>query len=213
MRIYIVSGLFFLSVAVAWKCDLEDTRYLGQNATLVQAVSVYPVNPSMNVTVVGNMTISGTMRVVDACTFAIDNFVFLPGLNGTISNDTFWYGIRDETYNKGKISDKAIEVTNGTTVLFSFVDAPVARSWDDIDTLVLYSEKSAVALAYSHLNLTEIRKIRNATATSTETVPATSIPTSSANSTASSSGFDAGNTSFISYAMWLSSVALGCLLL
>src|SRR5690349_5024585 len=111
MRIAFV--ILFSSIAAAWKCDLEDTRYLGQNATLAQTVPFYPIDPTTNVTILSNMTVSGTMRVVDACTFAIDNFVFLPGINGTIINDTFWYGIRDEHYNKGKISDKPIEASNG----------------------------------------------------------------------------------------------------
>ena len=154
MRFYniIASVAFLSSVVSSWKCDLEDTRYLGQTANLTQAVTVSPDNSTVN------MTISGTMRVVNACTFVIDNFVFLPGVN-----DTYWYGLRDEVDNKGMISNTTVVASNGTMETFSFVDAPIARGWDDVDTLILYSNKTNTALAYARLNLTEIYKIRNST--------------------------------------------------
>lgn len=173
----------FSTVVSAWKCELDDVRYNGQNATLIQAIDVSPFNSTMNV------TISGTMKVTDACSFTIENFVFQPEMN-----ETFWYGIRDETYNKGMISNDSVVPHNGETATYSFVDFPIARGWDDIDTLVLFSRSANVALAYAKLNLTEVWKIRNTTVpTSTDgsvptsTSTATAIPNSSNSSSSSSS--------------------------
>ena len=147
----VISFLTFVVAVSAWKCDLEDSRYLGQTATLVQAIDVSPFNSTVN------MTISGTMKVVDACSFSINNFIYTPELN-----DTFWYGIRDETYNKGMISNDTVHAMNSETGIYTFSDYPIARSWDDIDTLVLFSKSANLPIAYAKLNLTEIRRIRNA---------------------------------------------------
>jgi len=142
-----------LSTASAWKCEFDDTRYINQVATLVPTIQTHPANATMN------MTVSGTLRVTDACNFVVENFTYTPYIN-----ETFWYGVRDETYNKGKISNETVlESLGNETVAFRFVDYPIARGWDDIDTLILFSPTYNVEIARASLNLTEIQRIRNNT--------------------------------------------------
>lgn len=175
--IIIISTLAAISSSLvsAWKCEMDDMRYLGQNATLIQTMDVTPYNSTVN------MTISGTMKVVDACTFMIENFVFQPEIN-----ETYWYGIRDETYDKGMISNDTVHASNGGSVNFSFVDYPIARGWDDIDTLILISRLDNTILARAELNLTQIWKIRNPTSTSSGSGSGTSgtVDNTSSSSTA-----------------------------
>lgn len=161
----------------AWKCEMDDMRYIGQVATLVPSVQTHPGNETLN------MTISGSLSVTDACNFVIQNFTFTPYVN-----ETYWYGIRDVTYNKGMISNDTVFESNGTIAPFRFVDYPIARGWDDVDTLVLFSRTFNIELARATLNLTEIQRIRNNTVpvdpTDTTTTPSpSSTPSSNSGST------------------------------
>jgi len=159
-KLLFLSSILFVSTK-AWQCDMGDTRFLGQSAVLNHTVGET------------NMTISGTMRVVDACHFAIFDFVFGPANATTASNatgdndnnNTYWYGIRDDMYSWGRICNQTVTETDNATITFSFVDG---KGWDDLDTLILYDEDKGTRLAQARLNLTQIWAIRNRTVDTTD---------------------------------------------
>lgn len=183
------------------QCVKEDTRYVGRVAKMEQ------------VFVDGNMTISGFAKIVDGCTFSVENFTFLPG-----SNDTVWYGRKDGDYNIGqRISTESFVSYNESEQVEFTLSSNV--SLYDFDTMVLYSREYEVQMAYAKFDFPRPRSsstVSVATSTASATVtptptPTPTPPTGTSNSTTDSSTSGAYTTG-VGPNMWAVMVVAGTML-
>jgi hypothetical protein len=127
-----------LSGTIATICNADDKQFVNQTAVLVQEANNYPNNINTR------FHISGTIRVVDGCTFSVENFVFLPGYD-----DTLWYMRKNGDSNAAMIASyDLVSGSNGDTMTWKFTNVPGAEmSWYDLDTLVLFSRKEKFEMA------------------------------------------------------------------
>ncbi|CAM6054316.1 unnamed protein product [Sphagnum tenellum] len=170
MRFIAVSAIVasIASVVSATACNSTDSSYNGISAPIVQTFS--------DNTIIANMTISGTVSIVDGCNFAVKNFTYLPG-----SNDTVWYGRLNGNYTVGKQASPVVFTRfNNSDVLFTFTNGV---SWNDMDSLVLYSNSLSMQMAYASFNLP--RPTTSTTASTSATSTATTGSTVSATATSS----------------------------
>ena len=85
--------------------------------------------------------ISGSATILDACTFQLDNFTA-----SAIAPDTVIYGKMSSDYTVGQqVSWGSVLPTNGTTLQYTLVDG---ITFENIDTLILYSRPAGLQLAY-----------------------------------------------------------------
>jgi hypothetical protein len=128
---------------LAKKCLSDDNKYIGKSAAIQQEIQHYPNNPNVNITV------SGTIRVIDGCTFTVEDFVFLPGFT-----DTLWYGRKNDDKTHAMIvSNTPVASSDNSSFTFTMTTTPGAEmSWDDMDTLVLFSRENKFEMAIAKLD-------------------------------------------------------------
>ncbi|KAI9091790.1 hypothetical protein DFS34DRAFT_697235 [Phlyctochytrium arcticum] len=148
-------------------CTKTDARFVGQKAVLRQGALAYPTN--------GTFTVSGTAEVVDGCTFIIRDFRYTPALAGGVD----WYGRRGNLGTSGISVAKGVEAsTAGDSPIFTFVDTVgAAASWDDFDTLVLFSPTLNFELANAQFTSLVSNATSTATASTTAVATSTAVAT------------------------------------
>lgn len=120
-------------------CDVNDSKFNGLKAPLLQSAAHIPNQPQ------ATFTIRGTAEIVDGCNFIIRNYTFLPGMAGAM-----WVGRRgNDTVNTVGVNLLAVQSNNLDSQkipLRQDAGAP-AVSWYDFDTLVLYSDTAKFEMA------------------------------------------------------------------
>jgi len=133
---------------------VSDSAYGGRSAGIIQAG--------------GNGTISGTIKVIDGCSFEVDNFFYT-----SVANETVWYGRLNGNYSVGaRISDAVISTANNVTVVYELL--PSVR-WDDLDTLIMYSTGDRMQVAYARFDFAETKKSITTIATAVTTTAMTTM--------------------------------------
>lgn len=146
-----VSALPTEDVSACRQIDLSKF-FSKAGAKITQVAQYYNTTTYSNVTV-GNethvepvvtptyFTISGSVTIIDACSFQLDNFTI-----SSVAPDTYWYGKMSSNYSVGDIvSWGAIVPLNDTTVGYSLIDG---KTFESIDTLIMYSKSAGLQLAY-----------------------------------------------------------------
>ncbi|KAI8827125.1 uncharacterized protein EV422DRAFT_512755 [Fimicolochytrium jonesii] len=155
-------------------CDpTAVSPYAGQKANLVPAASFTPSNEALHV--------SGTVEILDSCTFVVRNFVFTPGLA-----DTLWYGRVGTNVTSGRPIWGATGNVNTTVQYSNGADSQNytligdetgwwnAQSWNDFDTIVLYGANNSynytmATVQFPALIKTTSTSIASSTSSSTTT--------------------------------------------
>jgi len=150
----ILSSVHFCSAAPAtldYSCN--STLDISKNFTklaipIIQSSTYYNVSTWNNVTNVTeitrqNLTISGTVTMLDPCSFELTNFTYTPFVA-----DTVWYGKQNGTFTIGKqVSNWSILPVNTTQpqLHYQLMDGV---TFENIDTLIIYSPFHETQLAY-----------------------------------------------------------------
>ncbi|KAJ3021679.1 hypothetical protein HKX48_008058 [Thoreauomyces humboldtii] len=172
------------AVANAAICVSSDMTYANQTASLVQEA----------LTVNGTAyTVTGTVKIIDGCTFEVQNFINQPGYN-----DTLWYGRTGTNGSTGIRVWGTAGSVNTTVQPYQDVTSPVytleytvagqSASWYDFDTLVLYAiDNSLVFATATFAGLKKTTTSTTATSTkaavATTTAPVVKTTTTQATST------------------------------
>lgn len=124
-----------ISVAYATQCQPSDTTYRGVNAALINQVAKY--------------SISGTVEVIDGCSFTIKEFTFYPP-----ALETYFYGSSSlETSDGFRIVQDQVAAVNGLDRNFTLsgLTSPQTHSWSEFRVLKMFSEVDNSLLAYAVL--------------------------------------------------------------
>ena len=161
MQFKTLIALLAFATAVSAACE---SKYSGTSTKLLQT------GDKMNGT---DLNVSGTVTVINGCSFSVAKFTYLPG-----SNDTAWYGrLNGEFTVSFPVSDTIVPAMKGSTSPTYTLDPSI--TWDKLDTLILYSRDNKLQVGYARFNFAE-----NANATVTTTSSATSTATATSTSAA-----------------------------
>lgn len=168
-----------LSGALATVCNPKDYSRSAYTADLVQEANYFPNNTGVP------LSISGSIRIVDGCTFVVDNFVFLPGFV-----DTLWYARSgNDTTHAMILSQTLVETSQYSTPTFNLTITPgAAISFYDFDTIVLFSRAANFEMAYATFNFSEDLQQWNRNATRPISTNSTTNNSTATDSTGQSSG-------------------------
>ncbi|KAJ3156719.1 hypothetical protein HDU86_003943 [Geranomyces michiganensis] len=183
MKLYSTTLLALSAAAVvnATICVQTDSRFNGNTGTLVQERFQ-----------VGNTTdqfsISGTAQVVDGCSFKITNFRFSP-----YAPNVVWYGRRGanaasgiRVWGSAGSNTTTVQASDGTdspSYALEYDVAGQSASWDDIDTLVLFSLDDNITLATVQIPALILNATSTTAATSASTTWSSTTSTTAADKT------------------------------
>jgi hypothetical protein len=141
MRLYasLISALALLSIVSAEPCHADDDTHKGVTAKWVV------INK--------NYTVAGTVRILDGCSFTVEDFTLLPA-----AINTYIYGSPSTNSKIGfRINSDAVGAYNGGSPIFNLTgenglkQSTTMHSWKEINALKIFSELDNTLIARTQL--------------------------------------------------------------